>query len=63
MAGTILKVEVAEGQQVAEGDVLLILEAMKMETQICAAKAGRVQGIRIKQGDSVAVEQVMMSLA
>ena len=63
MAGTILKVEVAEGQQVAEGDVLLILEAMKMETQICAAKAGRVQGISIKQGDSVAVEQVMMSLA
>ena len=63
MAGTILKVEVAEGQQVAEGEVLLILEAMKMETQICAAKAGRVQGISIKQGDSVAVEQVMMSLA
>ena len=63
MAGTILKVEVAEGQQVAEGDVLLILEAMKMETQICAAKSGRVQGISIKQGDSVAVEQVMMSIA
>ena len=63
MAGTILKVEVAEGQQVAEGDVLLILEAMKMETQICAAKAGKVQGISIKQGDSVAVEQVMMSIA
>lgn len=63
MAGTILKVEVAEGQQVAEGDVLLILEAMKMETQICAAKAGVVQGISVKQGDVVAVEQVMMSLA
>ena len=63
MAGTILKVEVTEGQQVAEGDVLLILEAMKMETQICAAKAGVVQGISVKQGDVVAVEQVMMSLA
>ena len=63
MAGTILKVEVAEGQQVAEGDVLLILEAMKMETQICAAKVGVVQGISVKQGDVVAVEQVMMSLA
>ena len=63
MAGTILKVEVAEGQQVAEGDVLLILEAMKMETQICAAKAGVVQGISVKQGDVVAVEQIMMSLA
>lgn len=63
MAGTILKVEVAEGQQVAEGDVLLILEAMKMETQICAAKSGKVQGISVKQGNMVAVDQVMMSLA
>lgn len=63
MAGNILKVEVSEGQQVAEGDVLLILEAMKMETQICATKAGKVQGIAIKQGDVVAVDQVLMNLA
>ncbi len=63
MAGNILKVEVSEGQQVAEGDVLLILEAMKMETQICAAKAGVVQGINTKQGDVVAVDQVLMSIA
>ena len=63
MAGNILKVEVTEGQQVAEGDVLLILEAMKMETQICAAKAGKVQGIAVKQGDVVAVDQVLMNLA
>ncbi len=63
MAGNILKVEVSEGQQIAEGDVLLILEAMKMETQICAAKAGVVQGISTKQGDVVAVDQVLMSIA
>lgn len=63
MAGNILKVEVSEGQQVAEGDVLLILEAMKMETQICAPKAGKVQGIAAKQGDVVAVDQVLMNLA
>lgn len=63
MAGNILKVEVTEGQQVAEGDVLLILEAMKMETQICAAKAGKVQAVAIKQGDVVAVDQVLMNLA
>ncbi|WGE46547.1 sodium-extruding oxaloacetate decarboxylase subunit alpha [Actinobacillus equuli] len=63
MAGNILKVEVTEGQQVAEGDVLLILEAMKMETQICAPKAGKVQGIVAKQGDVVAVDQVLMNLA
>ncbi|WGE31979.1 sodium-extruding oxaloacetate decarboxylase subunit alpha [Actinobacillus genomosp. 2] len=63
MAGNILKVEVTEGQQVAEGDVLLILEAMKMETQICAAKAGKVQGVAVKQGDVVAVDQVLINLA
>ncbi|MCL7721501.1 sodium-extruding oxaloacetate decarboxylase subunit alpha [Actinobacillus pleuropneumoniae] len=63
MAGNILKVEVTEGQQVAEGDVLLILEAMKMETQICAPKAGKVQGVAVKQGDVVAVDQVLMNLA
>ncbi|MDD0824080.1 sodium-extruding oxaloacetate decarboxylase subunit alpha [Mannheimia sp. AT1] len=63
MAGNILKVEVKEGQQVAEGDVLLILEAMKMETQICAPKAGTVQGINTKQGDVVAVGDTLLSLA
>lgn len=63
MAGNIIKVEVKEGQQVAEGDVLLILEAMKMETQICAPKAGTVQGINTKQGDVVAVGDTLLSLA
>ncbi|MEG9488946.1 sodium-extruding oxaloacetate decarboxylase subunit alpha [Mannheimia indoligenes] len=63
MAGNILKVEVKDGQQVAEGDVLLILEAMKMETQICAAKSGTIQGINVKQGDVVAVNDTLMSIA
>ncbi|HDL4112083.1 TPA: sodium-extruding oxaloacetate decarboxylase subunit alpha [Mannheimia haemolytica] len=63
MAGNILKVEVKEGQQVAEGNVLLILEAMKMETQICAAKSGTIQGINVKQGDVVAVNDTLMSIA
>lgn len=63
MAGNILRVEVKEGQQVAEGDVLLILEAMKMETQICAPKAGTVQNINTKQGDVVAVGDTLLNLA
>ncbi|QSX16468.1 sodium-extruding oxaloacetate decarboxylase subunit alpha [Glaesserella parasuis] len=62
MAGNIIKVVVAEGQQVAEGDVLLILEAMKMETQICAAKAGTVQGIKVKSGDVVGVCDTLMQI-
>ncbi|MDG6410359.1 sodium-extruding oxaloacetate decarboxylase subunit alpha [Glaesserella parasuis] len=62
MAGNIIKVVVAEGQQVAEGDVLLILEAMKMETQICAAKAGTEQGIKVKSGDVVGVGDTLMQI-
>lgn len=62
MAGNIWKVVATEGQRVVEGDVLLILEAMKMETEIRASKAGVVQGIRVKTGDSVAVGATLMTL-
>ncbi|EAY9511300.1 biotin/lipoyl-binding protein, partial [Salmonella enterica] len=55
LAGNIWKVIAAEGQSVAEGDVLLILEAMKMETEIRAAQAGTVRGIAVKSGDAVSV--------
>ncbi|EBW4916077.1 oxaloacetate decarboxylase, partial [Salmonella enterica subsp. enterica serovar Vom] len=51
LAGNIWKVIATEGQTVAEGDVLLILEAMKMETEIRAAQAGTVRGIAVKSGD------------
>ncbi|MGR7811753.1 biotin/lipoyl-containing protein, partial [Klebsiella aerogenes] len=47
LAGTIWKVLASEGQAVAEGEVLLILEAMKMETEIRAAQAGTVRGIAV----------------
>ncbi|EGS9834421.1 biotin/lipoyl-binding protein, partial [Salmonella enterica] len=50
LAGNIWKVIATEGQTVAEGDVLLILEAMKMETEIRAAQAGTVRGIAVKSG-------------
>ncbi|EAU1777355.1 biotin/lipoyl-binding protein, partial [Salmonella enterica] len=50
-------------QTVAEGDVLLILEAMKMETEIRAAQAGTVRGIAVKAGDAVAVGDTLMQLA
>ncbi|ECG5594866.1 biotin/lipoyl-binding protein, partial [Salmonella enterica subsp. enterica serovar Havana] len=53
LAGNIWKVIATEGQSVAEGDVLLILEAMKMETEIRAAQAGTVRGIAVKSGDAV----------
>lgn len=63
MAGNIWKVLVKEGQQVAEGEVLLILEAMKMETEMRAATSGTVQGIKVKAGDTVAVGDILLTLA
>ena len=63
LAGTIWKVEVDVGQAVQEGDVLLILEAMKMETQIVAEKAGVITAVSIKPGDAVQVGDHLVSLA
>jgi oxaloacetate decarboxylase alpha subunit len=56
-------VEVTAGQQVEEGDVLVILEAMKMETQIVASKAGVVASISVKPGDAVKVGDQLVALA
>ena len=63
MAGNIWKVVATEGQTVAVGDVLFILEAMKMETEVKAAQAGTVRGIQVKAGDAVAVGDTVMTLA
>ena len=63
LAGNIWKVLVSPNQQVNEGDTLVILEAMKMETEIKAGHSGVVANINVKEGDSVAVGQVLLSLA
>ena len=63
MPGTILDVKASVGQAVKAGDVLFILEAMKMETEIRAAQAGTVRGIAVKAGDAVAVGDTLMALA
>ena len=53
MPGTILKVNVSQGQAVKEGDVLCVLEAMKMENEIMAPKAGTVTQVVVSKGASV----------
>jgi oxaloacetate decarboxylase alpha subunit len=63
LAGTIFKVLVAPGQQVAEGDVLMVLEAMKMETEISAPRGGTVGEVAVKEGDSVAVGETLLTLS
>ncbi|MEX1199514.1 MAG: sodium-extruding oxaloacetate decarboxylase subunit alpha [Methylophaga sp.] len=63
LSGNIWKVMVSAGQKVEEGDVLLILEAMKMETQIVAEKAGTVAGVFVKPGDTTKVGNVLVTIA
>ncbi|MGB0468863.1 MAG: sodium-extruding oxaloacetate decarboxylase subunit alpha [Pontibacterium sp.] len=63
LAGNIWKVQVAAGQAVQEGDVLVILEAMKMETEVRAARAGTVSTIDVKEGDAVQVGDSLLTLA
>ncbi|MEZ9289416.1 sodium-extruding oxaloacetate decarboxylase subunit alpha [Vibrio lentus] len=63
LAGNIFKVIVQPGAEVAEGDVLLILEAMKMETEVRAARGGIVQELNVKEGDAVTVGSPLLSLA
>ena len=53
MQGTIVKVMVAEGDTVEAGDPIVVLEAMKMENNVCAEKSGTVTDIRVAEGDSV----------
>ena len=63
LAGNIWKVLVSPGQQVAEGEPVLVLEAMKMETEVCAPHAGTVGSINVKAGDSVTVGETLLTLA
>ncbi|MCK5295803.1 MAG: biotin/lipoyl-binding protein [Alphaproteobacteria bacterium] len=59
MPGTIISIEVNENDEVEEGDVILILEAMKMEVEVCATSAGVVSSIEVKAGDQVSEGQVL----
>ncbi|GGO84767.1 oxaloacetate decarboxylase [Marinobacterium nitratireducens] len=63
LAGNIWKVQVSAGQAVQEGDVLVILEAMKMETEVRAARAGTVVTVDVKEGDAVQVGDSLLTLA
>jgi acetyl-CoA/propionyl-CoA carboxylase biotin carboxyl carrier protein len=60
MQGTILSVEVEEGQEVESGDVLCMLEAMKMENDVVASRGGTVSHVDIAEGDSVDMGDVLV---
>lgn len=63
LSGNIFKVQVKAGHQVEEGEVVIILEAMKMETEIRATKAGTVGEVYISEGDAVSVGDALLSIA
>ena len=62
LAGTVIEVKVSAGQTVKNGDLLLLLEAMKMESMIVAPMEGRVQNIAVSPGQSVQEGHVLLSL-
>lgn len=62
MPGLVVAIPVGEGQQVKRGDVLLVLESMKMQNELKAPHAGRVSRLRVKVGDSVEQKQTLMSV-
>ena len=63
MPGNVLKINVTVGQQVKEGDVLLILEAMKMENEIASTKSGTVAQIVVSQGAVVETGSPLVVIA
>lgn len=63
LAGTVFAVNVKPGDHVAQGEVVVVLEAMKMETEVRAGRAGNVAGVSVREGDKVAVGDALITLA
>jgi biotin carboxyl carrier protein len=63
LPGTIFKMLVAVGDEVKEGQNLLIMEAMKMENQVLAEKSGQVTAVKVKEGDAVLQDDVLIEIS
>lgn len=63
LAGSVARILVTEGQEIAAGDVVLVLEAMKMETEITAPQSGKIGSILVSPGDAVQGGQALVELA
>lgn len=63
LPGKIIKINVSEGNSVNAGDILMIMEAMKMENQIKSTAAGTVTKIHVKQGDNVAERALLVTIS
>ena len=63
MPGLVVRVEVEEGDQVCPGQGLVIVEAMKMENELCAEVAGEVLAVHVRTGQTVEKDQILIDLA
>lgn len=63
LPGTILKISVSVGDAVAEGQNIMVMEAMKMENQIQTSKGGEVTSVKVNVGDSVLQDDVLIEIA
>jgi oxaloacetate decarboxylase alpha subunit len=62
LAGTVVAVKVKPGQVIASGELIMLLEAMKMETEVRSPEAGTVLAVSVKEGDSLQVGQTLLTL-
>ncbi len=60
--GLVIKVNVEPGQAVEAGELVVVLEAMKMETNLAAPRAGIVKSLHVKPGDPVKVNQLLLEM-
>ena len=60
IAGVVIKVNAQEGQELQVDDLMLVLEAMKMETNVNAPTAGKVKSVDVKPGDAVKLDQILL---
>lgn len=63
IVGVLVDVQVTSGQEVSKGDLLLVIEAMKMQNEIRAPRDGVVKQLKVKQGDKVAMRQSLLVLS
>lgn len=62
MQGTIVKIAASNGDEVAEGDLIVVLEAMKMEQPLTAHKAGVLKDLEVSEGDTVSAGTVLATI-
>jgi biotin carboxyl carrier protein len=62
MPGLVIAIPVSEGQQVQKGDILVVLESMKMQNELKSPSAGKVSRLRVEAGDSVEQHQTLLSV-